>query len=768
MLLGATEGRGLTPVREMAKRSRAGSAGRKGRSKVEPEGSAVAVAPAEPEVSPAVIAEAAREMVLETQPETTLEPQIDVSPAESVGSIARDATVVNDSVMGEPVYNPRHVPVEIAIEIVGGDLLESDEVLIAAGLYEGLPPMGVARQLDIRLNSMISWAIEQRIIAPRLGELAYVPILHEQIKSRGILMAGLGEPGRLDRDDYRLVITNLVGATLCLGFDRIGLVLAGSSHRGLPLDLAAEGLVKGATDACRRALGSSWSVGGKVVPSRITIALKERNAERFDQLMKIFDRLNSPYNLPEKVTLTLTYGDRPPPVCIIAEPDGATRADLMPNTPVTRITVASSRSVASTIGAESQEDVDLILQYSAMTNTAAVPIRERVLKSYFANRLPERVITATTARDRESYGRLLGGYFLPEDFLRLLDEPDPDPLTLVLDHDTANYPWEMAAMKGYRGIAYFGPDLMLTRQFRSLISAAPGLAPNRNSQLKILIIADPAPHMPLEGAREEGRVVVRAFALAGMAWGRSISLDLTIRIEPIAAEKSMQKAQKAALERWAGEALADSGVHWDIAACDPLEILALLMNEHYDVIHFAGHGVFDVRTGRKGWIFDKGCLLSADEILKTRQVPRLVFANACHTSRFGDVNSPEAEALPEQVGLAEAFFARGVCNYIGAGWKIDDVLAKKFATTFYLESLGVRLADTSQVSVRTEGKAPPSTLGEALAAARRSVFPESDYLTAVAASTWGAYQHYGQMNDKLLSFTNEDGARANAARARGE
>ena len=38
-------------------------------------------------------------------------------------------------------------------------------------------------------------------------------------------------------------------------------------------------------------------------------------------------------------------------------------------------------------------------------------------------------------------------------------------------------------------------------------------------------------------------------------------------------------------------------------------------------------------------------------------------------------------------GMAEAFFERGIRNYIGAGWPVDDIPAVDFASIFYITRL---------------------------------------------------------------------------------
>jgi hypothetical protein len=137
------------------------------------------------------------------------------------------------------------------------------------------------------------------------------------------------------------------------------------------------------------------------------------------------------------------------------------------------------------------------------------------------------------------------------------------------------------------------------------------------------------------------------------------------------------------------------------------------VSQQYDVIHYAGHGRFDAKTKRAGWVFAPDCFLSATEIFRVRQVPRLVFANAC----FSAVTTDTAHGAQNQqlVGLAQAFFARGIPNFIGAGWQVDDTCALECARWFYARVLGIRSTDGSQGVI---GTSPPATIGDALREAK--------------------------------------------------
>jgi hypothetical protein len=288
---------------------------------------------------------------------------------------------------------------------------------------------------------------------------------------------------------------------------------------------------------------------------------------------------------------------------------------------------------------------------------------------------------------------------------------DGGPLTVVVDRTTAGIPWEMAAASGCGGARFFGPDLRMARQFQTLLAPAAAVAPPPGERLRVLVVADPAPgDLHLAGAENEGRKMVRLFESLRRAAGLDLHVDARIGPEE----------------------------------CEPVEVLALLLDGEYDIVHFAGHGVFDeARPNHSGWVFgreDDGRLrtLSATEIFRARRAPRLVFANACFSAAAG--RRPAAfEQNRRLAGLAEAFFERGVANYVGAGWAVADGPAVEFAREFYAQALaGVAARRLRSAAGAAGGK----SLGDALAAARRLILDQGP--------TWGAYQHYGDPGARLV------------------
>jgi hypothetical protein len=323
-------------------------------------------------------------------------------------------------------------------------------------------------------------------------------------------------------------------------------------------------------------------------------------------------------------------------------------------------------------------------------------VRDVEINATFARGAADRLMSSTTRDEQIKFGELLYTYLVPEDFHRMIDSGKP--LKLILDRSTASYPWEMACFRSAQNpnrVSSLGVDLRVTRQFRTLLSSTPGMKPVLNRNLKVLIIADPArePDYQLPGARREGREVASVFRNFP-AKQHGIFVEVEEHIGP--------------------------------DQCDPVEILALLLSGAFDIVHYAGHGDYDKdNPAGSGWIFDKDCVLSAREIFRARKVPRLVFANACFSAVTTRGQALSADEQSKGLAsIAQAFFERGVSNYIGSGWPVNDEQATKLARTFY------------------EGLLTGKPICDALQAGRAEISGYGD--------TWGAYQHYGNPNDIVL------------------
>ena len=112
---------------------------------------------------------------------------------------------------------------------------------------------------------------------------------------------------------------------------------------------------------------------------------------------------------------------------------------------------------------------------------------------------------------------------------------------------------------------------------------------------------------------------------------------------------------------------------------------------NYDILHYAGHADFDATDpeGRAGWLFGEK-LFTSRELGGVDRVPALIVANACLSAVTSEarlngagqsrLRSPDDYLLP---GLADEFFKRGVRNYLGTAWEVNDQGAIMFANAFY-------------------------------------------------------------------------------------
>ena len=332
-------------------------------------------------------------------------------------------------------------------------------------------------------------------------------------------------------------------------------------------------------------------------------------------------------------------------------------------------------------------------RFSALSREAVIPVREVDVQPYFVSGAAERLMASTTREEQEEFGQLLANLLIPQDFRGIID--GAEALTLVLDRSTAAYPWEMVCLKRGGRSVFLGPDLKLTRQFRTTL-ASPGLPPPLNRSLKVLVIADPAPEPGVPAPRCPRR----------RPRGRRHPEGVQEEAEPDGRRPDRGRRLRS---RGDPGPPPQRGVRHR-----PLRRPRDLRRE----------GAF----GRRGWVFGKGRVLSAKEIFQARRVPRLVFANACFSSAVKERPALTPDEMNRRLaGMAEAFFERGVRNYIGAGWPVDDAPAMAFAAAFYKNVL--------------EGE----TLGDSLAAARDGIRERG--------STWGAYQHYGQVDGVVVTRT---------------
>lgn len=573
-------------------------------------------------------------------------------------------------------------PVPLRVTLQLGDIRDVKAPAVVVGHYRGLEPVNAIGAIDERLDGWIGLAVKRGMIGGLHGELFYVPT-RGSIAAEAVLIAGMGTPGAFNEDRLRSLMANVALGTGALGMKRVATLLIGAGEGSLEPDRALRALISGVADAI-----ASVPEASRAGASLQEVVVVEHNADRIEQLAQHLRQLKQDTGLGARLTLKL------PAAAQIAR----ARRQRKPASGRT----ASGRAAVPRqlneirLTLESPQEGGGRFRFSAITRSAVVPVREVEVDAARFQALAVALQESDAGADQEQYGRLMFEYLMPEDFDQAIE--DAESVRLIVDSATAPFPWEMACFRPRSGAARvqrLGLEKKLTRQFRTMLSRPPGTTPPLNDEVRVLVIADPAPEpeLQLRHARREGRRVADAL--------RQLSRpDCRITVES----------------------------RIGASECSMVEILKLILTGDFDVLHYAGHGEYDpLNPTAAGWVLSRDQVLTARDIFRARRVPRLVFANACFSGvihdgpAFGSVELTRGTAT-----VAQAFFERGVPNYVGSGWPVDDEQAGAFAAAFY------------------ERLFAGEAMREALQTARQRIFDES------LGSTWGAYQHYGDPEDVLI------------------
>jgi hypothetical protein len=224
----------------------------------------------------------------------------------------------------------------------------------------------------------------------------------------------------------------------------------------------------------------------------------------------------------------------------------------------------------------------------------------------------------------------------------------------------------------------------------------------------VLVVADPAEDAPLPGARREGVAVVELLQAFNAAWGSSGNV---VEVDALIGHVEATRTN----------------------------VLRLLMGRTYDAFHYAGHCFFDPKDpAASGLLFSGGQVISAHEMRRIDRVPKFVFLNACESGIVpsGLIEGTAGYRPGMAPSFAEAFFERGVSNFVCTAWPVEDRAATAFSQQLYRRLLGLDEPKPDRLS-----PVLPQVMHRAMQAARLSLARPGSL--AGGALTWGAYQHYG-------------------------
>ena len=583
----------------------------------------------------------------------------------------------------------------IRVSVVHGHLAFARHPVLV-GHYAGDTIAGAERALDRALDGRLT---ERRQLGLYPGALGTsLVVLDRGRKPSGAVVVGLGDqadlaPGSLAGTLRRGVLAYAVDDRDAARTDKdaarhirgLSALLVGSGDGGLPLPACVDALLRAVLDA-QRALEADGLVELEIldlVESRAIRAWHQvARAVATSEFRKSFE-LDPSLRVTRGGSRSVGGEDDPTwwqPIQISMERLGTERVMRYVTT------TGRARAEASLLPGNTGFVERFVAQ---ATGSAAPTVRAPgVGRALFELLWPER-IKETASEDRN--------------------------LRLVLDSDTAAFPWELlddrrpwieAALGGdgeRRGPAAVRAGLvrqLVQAQFRERPVASTG--PRR-----ALVVGDPTAE-PQAGFQTLPGAVMEAEAVAAKlgAAGYEVALLTGDRVRPE-------------------------------------QVIAALFEQAWTIIHIAAHGAVDfpvlgpdgAMRRQTGIVLGGGLFLGPAVLAQLPVVPSLVFVNCCHLGKI----DPKAEAAAlAQAGQRPLLAASvgveliriGVRGVVAAGWAVDDIAASRFAETFYDRMLG------------------GDGFGMAALAARQLIYREGS-----PDQTWGAYQCYGEPDWRLL----EDG-----------
>lgn len=566
------------------------------------------------------------------------------------------------------------------------------------------------------VEKLLALYSERSIIRGTLGQPFFIPDPRSD-NGRLIVLAGMGEAGRFGAPELTVMARELCWSLGRLKKRHLATVLIGAGQGNLPTDQAITAWLRGIGYALT---GSPQDKDWRL--RRVTfVEIDPYKIEDLQNAIRTFQK--SPQLFAGEIELKIDYQEVN--FKTLKNKDGRTRdreIDFLERKHRKQATTSSKPQddpvpIRITLGLEGKK-----YRFGAITEEASIPEREIALDPTLVIEANDRLPALENTEKQLEWGRYMENLLMPDD-LRPVFSGDA-PVVMTLDSTTARIHWEMIAQPDIYSISdnpgnvggapqsrplesFLGTSRGFTRQLRTTFAPAPEPPPPPRRLLRVLVVADPQEEDRLPGAEQEGREVAKLFRSFNDVWQLPDN-----RVEVVTLFGPNEATRN--------------------------EVLFHLTRRHYDILHYAGHCMFDPDDPpASGWVFSGGKILSANELNRIDHIPKFVFSNACESGITPDRASERSSRLAPS--FAEAFFARGVANFICTAWLVDDTAAREFAIQLYSRLLGIE----SKEGKYEQGNS--QAMYRAMQLARLAI-AEKDY----GVNTWGAYQHYG--NPRLRFF----------------
>jgi hypothetical protein len=576
----------------------------------------------------------------------------------------------------------------LEITVVNGDLTFEEEPLVI-GHYRATRLTGTERVMDRLIGGAMKRSLDLGLypLAPGTHQIFMNTRVNPESPKRmprpkAVIVVGLGEEGKLKAADLVHTVRQAViawsqrttesGRRAPASF-RLVATLIGSGGTGVTAGQAAQRIAQGVYEANDLLSNENRSDGGKW-PQVSHLHLVELYLDRATEAWRALNLQATTAPDRYKIIDEVKTGTGPLP----RPPDSGYRgADY---------DFISAELVTGRKGQTS-------IHYTLDTKRARSEVRAQKTQGKL---LRDLVATASGAQNTDrQIGRTLFKLLVPLEMEAFL--VGSAEMQLELDPEIAGIPWELLDTDHNEGDPDREPWAIRAKLLRKLrTDTFRERVIDTDADASVLVIGEPQcpeKYPRLLGAREEAAAVRQCLTIPG-------ALDPT-RVRGL---------------------FSDDPAH---VGPDARAVINALLERQWRIVHIAGHGELPTKDGIPGGVvLSNGSFLGATEIETMRAVPELVFVNCCHLAARSEGqllggDSPQAynRALFAS-GVAEQLIKIGVRCVIAAGWAVDDMAARNFATRFYGALLrGNRFID-------------------AVAEAREAIYSTED-------NTWAAYQCYG-------------------------
>ena len=536
-------------------------------------------------------------------------------------------TTTDDPAMDVP-FAPPELTVRVLCGDIGGDSYLGGEPpvdAISVGHYRGVRPTNAELALDRAISAARGRETsktgdeENRLLITQLTERGTIRGDHAQpfflpdyrkpgkgeAPDRIVAVAGMGDPGRFGVPELTVLARELAWALGTMGKRHLASVLIGAGAGNLRIDEAVPAWIRGFKHALTGAPAAARVEHLTIVEYSPAIAIE------IDRAVRAVEAELDPRRM------VLHYEPFTPDHIRALQKEEAERKKKRLQREIKRLEAAPSASAPEPAPLDPTRLTVMLdgdtYRYGAITESASVPERIVQIDPTLVEQANDQLAVEWDPARQRDHGRVLEQLLIPQDLRPHLNSTAP--LVLLLDATTARIHWEMVAQPDVSAAVdrstedgpaapatasaddafFLGISRGFTRQLRTQFASPPEPPPPPRRVLRVLVVADPAEDAPLPGAEEEGMEVADLFERFNM-------LHEDERGENHVEVKRLFGPQEATR----------------------LNVLSELTLRSYDVLHFAGHCMYDsAEPAASGWIFSNGERLSARELNRIDRIPGL-------------------------------------------------------------------------------------------------------------------------------------------------